>query len=223
MIVREKILQAVEDGIEAVQQLATVEGLYFIEEAARNIAACFQRGNKVLIAGNGGSLCDAAHFAEELTGFFRQKRQALPALALTDSGHITCVGNDIGFESIFSRAVEAYGKEGDLFIGLSTSGNSPNIVRAFERAEELGLETISFLGKGGGSLKGVADLELIVEGFITSDRIQEAHMTAMHIIIEMVEEILFPTLHIEKGGILQAISKQVQELVFESSESSRNQ
>lgn len=188
---QEKISQAVEEAIDALHQLKTVDGIRFIERASRMIAACFQRGNKVLIAGNGGSLCDATHFAEELTGIFRQKRQALPAIVLSEPGHITCVGNDLGFEHIFSRAIEAYGKEGDLFIGLTTSGNSLNMVRAFERAEELCLETIAFLGKGGGQLRGVADLELLIDGFTTSDRIQEAHMTAIHIVIEMVEELLF--------------------------------
>lgn len=186
-----KILQAVDEGVEAICQLRGAESLLFIERAAELIAFTFTQKRKVLLAGNGGSLCDAAHFAEELTGFFRQKRPALPALALNDPGHLTCVGNDAGFEQVFSRGIEAFGEEGDLFIGLTTSGNSPNIVRAFEVAKDLGLKTIAFLGKGGGRLKGVADLELVIDGFSTSDRIQEAHMTAIHIIIEMVEEILF--------------------------------
>lgn len=186
-----KILQAVDEGIEAVCQLRGAEGLLFIQRAAEMIAFTFRQKRKVLLAGNGGSLCDAAHFAEELTGFFRKKRPALAAFALTDPGYLTCVGNDLGFEHIFSRGVEAFGEEGDLFIGLTTSGNSLNIVRAFECAQERGLKTIAFLGKGGGRLKGVADLELVIDGFSTSDRIQEAHMTAIHIIIEMVEEILF--------------------------------
>ena len=147
----------------------------------------------MLIAGNGGSLCDASHFAEELTGIFRKKRRALPAIALSDPGHLTCVGNDLGFEHVFARSIEAYGKKEDLFIGLTTSGNSPNMILAFERAKELGLTTLAFLGKGGGELKGYADLELIIEGFETSDRIQEAHMTAIHIMIELIEELLFNT------------------------------
>ena len=126
-----------------------------------------------------------------MTGFFRHHRRALPAIALSDPGHLTCVGNDIGFDQIFARGVEAYGKRGDLFVGLTTSGNSPNIVLAFEKAQAMGLMTMALLGKGGGKLKGLADLELIIEGFETSDRIQEAHMAAIHIIIELVEELLF--------------------------------
>ena len=186
---RKKILQAIDDAITAVSSLK--EHMAFIESSAEMIASCFEEGNKLIIAGNGGSLCDAAHFAEELTGFFRKKRKALPAIALSEPGHMSCVGNDVGFDQVFSRGVEAYGKEGDIFIGLSTSGNSENLVRAFERAEQLGLKTISFLGKGGGQLQGVADLELLIEDCKTSDRIQEAHMTAIHIMIEMVEAHLF--------------------------------
>jgi len=188
---KEKILHAVEDGVAAIRQLSTDKHLTFIEKSAEMLATCFVQKKKVLVAGNGGSLCDASHFAEELTGFFRKKRRALPAIALSEPGHLTCVGNDMGFEHVFSRSIEAYGEEGDLFIGLTTSGNSPNLVNAFDQAKELGLKTIAFLGKGGGKLKGVADLELLIEGFTTSDRIQEAHMTAIHIMIEMVEEILF--------------------------------
>jgi D-sedoheptulose 7-phosphate isomerase len=189
--VRGKILKALTDAQAALQKLANPSTLVFLEQSALTIAHAFHREGKVLIAGNGGSLCDATHFAEELTGIFRQKRKALPALALSDPGHLTCVGNDLGFDQVFARAIEAYGKEGDIFVGLTTSGNSPNIVRAFERAKEMGLTTIAFLGKDGGKLKGFADLELIICDFVTSDRIQEAHMTAIHILIELIEELLF--------------------------------
>lgn len=189
----QQILQhSSQEAVQAAMQLSTPEALLFMEEMALLLADTFRRGNKVLIAGNGGSLCDAAHFAEELTGFFRQKRPALPALVLNDPGHITCVGNDLGFDFIFSRGIEAFGKPGDLFIGLSTSGNSPNIVNAFETAKKRELKTVAFLGKDGGKLRGNADLEWIVQGFSFSDRIQEAHMAAMHIIIEALEGLLFP-------------------------------
>lgn len=184
-------LHAVKDAIAAITQLQKPEHVSFILEAARQIALCFEQGNKVLVAGNGGSLCDAAHFAEELTGLFRAPRRALPAIALSEPGHLTCVGNDLGFDQVFSRGIEAFGKAGDIFVGLTTSGNSANIVRAFEAARRLGLYTIAFLGKGGGKLAGFADLEICINGFSTSDRIQEAHMTAIHIIIELVEKQLF--------------------------------
>ncbi|MCB1084630.1 MAG: SIS domain-containing protein [Chlamydiia bacterium] len=152
---------------------------------------CYKSGGKLIIAGNGGSLCDAMHFAEELTGYFRKERPALPAIALADPGHLTCVGNDAGFEKVFSRGVEAHGREGDLFIALTTSGNSENLIRATQFAKKKGLKTIAFLGKTGGALKGMSDLEWVVSGFETSDRIQEAHMAAIHIIIEQVEQELF--------------------------------
>lgn len=188
---KNKLLNAIDDCLRAVEQLKLPSSLLFIQQSTQALAECFARGNKVILAGNGGSLCDAAHFAEELTGVFRKIRPALPAIALTEAGHLTCTGNDLGFERVFSRGVEAFGQSGDIFIGLTTSGNSPNIVLAFEEAQRKGLQTIAFLGKGGGRLKGVADLELIIEGFSTSDRIQEAHMAAIHLIIEQVENLMF--------------------------------
>jgi D-sedoheptulose 7-phosphate isomerase len=139
-------------------------------------------------------MCDAMHFAEELTGVFRKRRRALPAIALSDASYLTCVGNDLGYNEIFARGVEAYGRPGDVFLGLTTSGNSPNMVRAFEEAHKHGLHTIAMLGKGGGKLNGVAEFELIVERFQTTDRIQEAHMAVLHIMIEAIEYHLFPNL-----------------------------
>ena len=194
---QKKILDSINDCIRVIQQLQESHALAFIDQAAKALADCFQNGGKVIIAGNGGSLCDASHFAEELTGYFRKPRRPLPAIPLSEPGHLTCTANDRGFEWVFARGVEAYGKAGDIFIGLSTSGNSPNIIKAFEQAKEQGLQTIAFLGKGGGKIRGAADLELIIGEFQTSDRIQEAHMAAMHLIIEMIEEHLFSSLDIE--------------------------
>ena len=171
-----------------------VEDEQMMAETARlseALAHTFESGGKALIAGNGGSACDAMHFAEEFTGRYRANRKALPVISLTDSSHITCVGNDFGFESIFSRGVEAYGKPGDIFIGLSTSGNSPNINKAIDEAKALGLQTVALLGRDGGALKGLADFEFLVPAS-TSDRIQEVHMTVLHIVIEGVERLLFP-------------------------------
>lgn len=161
------------------------------EKVAKELADVFTKGNKVLICGNGGSNCDALHFAEEFTGRFRGDRKALPAIAISDSSHITCVGNDYGFDYIFSRGVEAYGKGGDMFFGISTSGNSPNVIKAVEAAKKLGMKTCVLLGKDGGKLKGMCDYEFIIPGK-TSDRIQEIHMMILHIIIEGVERIMFP-------------------------------
>jgi D-sedoheptulose 7-phosphate isomerase len=189
----EKVVVDVDLAIAAVSQLRNEKNLQFMRDVARELIRAFRAGGKVIVAGNGGSLCDAAHFAEECTGFFsKNRRPALPAIALTEPGHITCTANDIGYEWVFARGVEAYGREGDLFIGLSTSGNSLSIIKAFEVAKEMGLRTCAFLGKDGGSLHGVADYELVISGFQQSDRVQEAHMAAMHIIIGLVEEELFP-------------------------------
>lgn len=171
--------------------IETEEKLNTTEKIAKELANAFLNGNKVLICGNGGSNCDALHFAEEFSGKFRKERKALPAISLSDSSHITCVGNDYGFEYIFSRGVEAFGKKGDFLIGISTSGNSENVIKAIEEAKTLGMKTVGLLGKNGGKLKGCCDYEFIIPGE-TSDRIQEIHMMILHIIIEGVEKIMFP-------------------------------
>ena len=160
-------------------------------EISEGLANAYKEGKKSLIAGNGGSNCDAMHFAEEFTGRFRKDRKALPSLSISDSSHITCVGNDYGFDFVFAKGIEAFGQEGDFFFGISTSGNSQNIIEAFKIAKEKGLKTVALLGKDGGKLKGVCDYEFIIPGE-TSDRIQEVHMIILHIIIEGVEIILFP-------------------------------
>lgn len=179
---------SINQAVQAVSQLQQDKSKKFIIQVADCLAECFRLGNKVIIAGNGGSLCDAMHFAEEFTGQFRKARPALPAIALSDPGHLTCVSNDLGFDQVFARGVEAYGKPGDVFIGLTTSGNSPNIVAALKMAKQRDLHTVTILGKTGGATKGMADYELLIEGFKTSDRVQEAHMAALHIIIELVEK-----------------------------------
>jgi D-sedoheptulose 7-phosphate isomerase len=194
---QKQIEKSIQEGVLAVQYLLQKECMIFIENLAQQIAACLQKGGKLLIAGNGGSLCDAMHFAEELSGLYRNKRPALAALALADPGHMSCVGNDLGYQFVFSRAIEALGREGDMFIGLTTSGNSSNILEAVRAAKAKVMQTASFLGKTGGALKGMCDLELIVPGFGYSDRIQEAHMTAIHIVIERVETLLFAPAHVD--------------------------
>ena len=167
------------------------KNIQLIQDAALLISNSFKQGGKVLSCGNGGSHCDAMHFAEEFTGRFRSDRPALPSISISDSSHITCVGNDFGFNFIFAKGVEAFGQEGDFFFGISTSGNSQNVIEAMKVAKEKGLKTVALLGKDGGKLKGFCDYEFIIPGE-TSDRIQEVHMMILHIIIEGVERILFP-------------------------------
>lgn len=182
---------SVEDVIRAAHFLKKPESLSFIENVVRMLASCLQKEKKILIAGNGGSLCDAMHFAEELTGQFRAYRRALAAIALSDPSHMSCVANDMGFENVFARGVEALGQAGDVLILMTTSGNSNNLLKAQQMADRKGLSTVAFLGKNGGKLKGLCDLEWIVDGFSFSDRIQEAHMAALHLIVEQVEAHLF--------------------------------
>ncbi len=173
------------------QSVEDPKTLTFIEDSAALLAACFTAGGKGLACGNGGSACDALHFAEEFTGRFRQDRKALPVIPLMESSHLTCVANDYGFDAVFSRGVEAYGKPGDVLLAISTSGNSKNVVLAVAAARKAGLKVILLLGKSGGVLKGQGDLELIVANS-TTERIQEIHMMALHLMIEGTERALFP-------------------------------
>ena len=152
---------------------------------------CYKNGGTVFSCGNGGSHCDAMHFAEEMTGKYRDERPALGALALGDAAHTTCVANDYGFAHIFARQIEGLGRSGDVLIGLSTSGNSQNVINAFEAAKAKGIKTVALLGKTGGKLKDLADLSIVVPAQ-TSDRIQEVHIKLIHTVIETVERELFP-------------------------------
>jgi len=154
------------------------------------LATAHKQGYKGLVCGNGGSACDAMHYAQELTGRFRADRKALPAISLTDPTHITCVGNDYGFDHVFSRGVQAYGVPGDYLIAISTSGNSPNVIKAVTTAKEMGILTIGLLGKDGGKLKEITDHNFIINA-PTSDRIQEVHIIIIHTIIEGIERTLF--------------------------------
>ncbi len=153
------------------------------------LADCFRRGGKAMAAGNGGSMADALHFAEELTGRFRADRTPLPAMALGDPTHLTCVANDYGFDHVFSRLVTAFAKPEDVLVLLSTSGNSTNLVLAAEAARAAGTTVVGFLGRGGGRLSPLCDIVVMAPGE-TSDRIQEVHMAVLHLAIEAVEQTL---------------------------------
>ncbi|MBY7962797.1 D-sedoheptulose 7-phosphate isomerase [Vibrio fluvialis] len=159
-----------------------------IEAAAKVIADSFKQGGKVLSCGNGGSHCDAMHFAEELTGRYRENRPGYPGIAISDPSHLSCVSNDFGYDYVFSRYVEAVGSKGDVLFGLSTSGNSGNILKAIEAAKAKGMKTIALTGKDGGKMAGLADVEIRVPHFGYADRIQEIHIKIIHIVIQLIEK-----------------------------------
>lgn len=159
-----------------------------IEEASMAIANSIKGGGKVISCGNGGSHCDAMHFAEELTGKYREPRKAIPAICISDPSHISCVSNDYGYEFVFSRYLEALGNKGDVLLGISTSGNSANIIRAAQTAKEKGMKVIILSGKDGGKLAPLADIELRVPHFGYADRIQEIHIKIIHILMLLIEK-----------------------------------
>ena len=168
--------------------VANDENLKKIQQAAVLIADSFKQGGKVLSCGNGGSHCDAMHFAEELTGRFRDNRPSYPAIAISDVSHISCVGNDYGFDYIFSRYVEGVGQKGDVLLGISTSGNSANVLKAIEAAKQKGMKVITLTGKDGGKMNGLADVDIRVPHFGYADRVQEIHIKVIHILILLIEK-----------------------------------
>ena len=165
--------------------------LALMEQAIQEFVSTFRKDRKVFSCGNGGSLCDAMHFAEELTGRYRKDRKPLAATAINDPSHLSCVANDFGYQEVFGRYIEAWGAKGDCLLAISTSGNSENVILATEIARKKGLKVIGLLGKDGGKLKSLVDIPIIVEGQIT-DRIQEIHIKIIHIFIEGIERELFP-------------------------------
>ncbi|HQH40970.1 MAG TPA: D-sedoheptulose 7-phosphate isomerase [Bacteroidales bacterium] len=167
--------------------LADEKNLHHIELAGKVMAEAITAGHKIISCGNGGSMCDAMHFAEELSGRFREDRRAVAAISISDPSHITCAANDYGFESIFSRYVEAIGQKGDVLLAISTSGRSGNVIKASEIAKEKGMKVVALTGKTGGELAGIADIEIRVDHKGYSDRIQEIHIKVIHILIEIIE------------------------------------
>ena len=170
--------------------LSNEKNIADIEAAARLMADAIQNGGKILSCGNGGSHCDAMHFAEELSGRYRENRRALPAIAISDVSHISCVSNDFGYEYVFSRFIEGLGNQGDVLLGISTSGNSGNIIKAVEAARLKGMKVIILSGKDGGKLADKADVEIRVPHFGYADRIQEIHIKVIHILILLIEKMV---------------------------------
>ncbi len=186
---RDKIVRDIQESIttkEAVQKTLVP----LIEKAARALFECLQKGNKVLFFGNGGSASDSQHLAAEFVGRYEKERRGLAAIALTtDTSILTAVGNDYGFDAVFERQIEALGRPGDVAVGISTSGNSKNVIRGLERAKKQGLATIGFMGRSGGAMKSKVDLALVVPSEKTS-RIQESHIMIGHILCERVDELI---------------------------------
>jgi D-sedoheptulose 7-phosphate isomerase len=171
--------------------LANPAKIESIEKAADVLVNALKKGNKILSCGNGGSHCDAMHFAEELSGRYRENRPALAAMAISDPSHISCVSNDFGYNYIFSRFIEGLGNKGDVLVGISTSGNSANIIEAVKAAQAKGMEVILLTGKDGGQLAAYGCHEIRVDHFGYADRIQEIHIKVIHILIQLIESKLF--------------------------------
>lgn len=172
--------------------LANRATLESIGRAADLLVATFERRGHVYSCGNGGSMCDAMHFAEELSGRYRKNRKGLGAIAMSDAGHLSCAANDFGYEFVFSRFLEAQGREGDCLLAISTSGTSRNIIAAVEEAKKLGIRTIVLTGKPGSPLEAMADVCICTPGGAYADRVQELHIKVIHILIELVERRLCP-------------------------------
>jgi D-sedoheptulose 7-phosphate isomerase len=159
-----------------------------VAKAAELMADAIRNDGKVISCGNGGSMCDAMHFAEELSGRFRNDRRALPALSVSDPSHITCVGNDYGFDQVFSRYVEAVGRKGDVLLAISTSGNSSNVVRAIASARSAGMKVVGLTGKDGGKMAALCDVEIRAPKSDYADRAQEIHIKVIHSLIQLIEQ-----------------------------------
>lgn len=159
-----------------------------VESAGQQMSAAIDAGGKIISCGNGGSMSDAMHFAEELSGRYRDDRPGLPAISCSDPSHITCVGNDYGFDQVFARYVQALGKAGDCLVAISTSGNSANVVEAAKAARQLGMTVIGLTGRGGGTLRSLCDVVVDVpwEGY--ADRVQEVHIKVIHAWIDLIEQ-----------------------------------
>jgi D-sedoheptulose 7-phosphate isomerase len=187
---KETIRKHFDEAAEVLESFNNDENHSKIANAIILMSEALSNGNKIISCGNGGSMCDAMHFAEELSGKFRNDRKGLAALSISDPSHITCVANDYGFDEVFSRYVEAVGKEGDILLGISTSGNSGNVINAVKVARKQGIKTIVLTGKTGGTLAELTDLEIRAPQSKYADRAQEIHIKVIHTLIDGIERAL---------------------------------
>jgi D-sedoheptulose 7-phosphate isomerase len=168
--------------------ISSDENFQKINKAGELLATAFKNGNKAISCGNGGSMCDAMHFAEELSGRFRDNRPALPALSISDASHISCVANDFGYDQVFSRYIEAMGRSGDVLLAISTSGSSANVIAAIKSAKNRGMQVIGLTGKDGGAMASLCDIEIRAPHSKYADRAQEIHIKVIHSLILLVEK-----------------------------------
>ena len=171
------------------------EALSAVAKAAELMVSSLRQGGCLYSCGNGGSMCDAMHFAEELTGRYRKDRPAVRAISISDASHISCVGNDYGYEFIFSRYIEAHGRPGDVLLAISTSGSSKNVKRAVDAARERGMKVVSLTGHPGSVIGSLADVDVCTPGGPYADRVQELHIKVIHTFMELIERNLFPDLY----------------------------
>lgn len=182
------ITQHFAEALEALQRfMEDQNNFHAIEEAGKIMVTALASGNKIISCGNGGSMCDAMHFAEELSGRYRLDRKALAAISISDPSHISCVGNDYGYEQVFSRYIEAIGKSGDVLLAISTSGQSKNIIRAVEAAKKQNIKVVALTGKDGGALAQLAEVEIRAPHSEYADRAQEIHIKIIHALIDYIE------------------------------------
>jgi len=184
---KEDIKKHFTEAAQVLSDFSTDENMSKIESAIQIMALAIESGGKIISCGNGGSMCDAMHFAEELSGKFRENRKAIPAVSISDPSHISCVANDYGYEFVFSRYIEALGNTGDILLGISTSGNSANVIKAVEAAKSKGMKTVALTGKAGGSLANLVDLEIRAPHTEYADRAQEIHIKVIHALIDGIE------------------------------------
>jgi D-sedoheptulose 7-phosphate isomerase len=187
-IIRENFLEAQKILAEFI---SSEETLRKIQEAGDVMLKAVTNSNKIISCGNGGSMCDAMHFAEELSGKFREDRKALPAVSISDASHLSCVANDYGYEFVFSRYIEALGNNGDVLLAISTSGNSKNILNAVKVAKVKGMKVIGLTGKDGGAMASMCDIEIRAPHSKYADRAQEIHIKVIHSLIHYIEQEMF--------------------------------
>ncbi len=188
MTLKDQIKKQFSEAANTLTAFQTEENFDKIEQAILLMSKALENGNKIISCGNGGSMCDAMHFAEELSGRFRNNRKGLAAVSISDPSHISCVANDYGYDFVFSRYLEALGQPGDVLLGISTSGNSQNVILAVDKAKELGITSIVLTGKDGGKLARLADLEIRAPYSTYADRAQEIHIKVIHNLILGIEQ-----------------------------------